>query len=80
MVDFKLTAYPSGGMAGKLTKLAAAGGDHEGVPVTIKGTLEKPIIVADVSAGTHNMAGKAAKGAASSTAHSIGRLFGKKKQ
>jgi AsmA protein len=78
MVDFKLTAYPSGGMAGKLTKLAATGGGNEGVPVTIKGTLEKPIIVADVSAG-HTMAAEAAKGVASSTAHSIGKIFGKKK-
>ena len=78
VMDFKLTAYPSSGMAGTLTKMAASGGEGSGgVPVTITGTLEKPVIVADVSAGA-SMAGAAAKGAASSAAHSIGKFFGKK--
>jgi AsmA protein len=77
VLDLKLHAFPSSGMAGTLTKMAAAGGKHDGVPVTVTGTLDKPVIVADVSAGT-SMAGAAAKGAASSAAHSIGKFFGKK--
>ncbi len=77
VVDLKLTAYPSSGMAGTMTKMAASGGGSKGVPVAVTGPLEKPVIVADASAGA-SMAGAAAKGAASSAAHSIGKFFGKK--
>jgi AsmA protein len=78
VVAMKLIAYPSSGMAGTLTRMAAAGGSHDGVPVAVSGTVEKPVIDADVSTGAHSMAGAAAKGAASSAAHSIGKFFGKK--
>jgi AsmA protein len=78
VLNLKLTAQPSSGVAGTLTKMAASGGESsKGVPVAITGTLEKPVIVADVSSGA-SMAGAAAKGAASSAAHSIGKFFGKK--
>jgi AsmA protein len=79
LLDFKLTAYPSSGVAGKLTKMASSGGGAQGVPVTVTGTVEKPILTADAGSGAH-MAGAAAKGVASSTAHSIGKIFGKKQK
>jgi AsmA protein len=78
-LDFKLLAHPSGGMAGALTKMAAAGGGNPDVPITIKGTVETPVFVTDTSAGAHNVAAQAAKGAAAASAHSISKLFRKKK-
>jgi AsmA protein len=78
-LDFKMMSYPTGGMAGSLTKMASVGTGKGGIPVAIVGTIQKPVIVPNVGAAARSIAGQTVKGAVSVSVHAVGNLFTKKK-
>jgi len=73
-LSFAVQSYPTSGMAGRLQRMSSVGGSKGYVPMTITGTVEKPVFTADVHATTRIMASQTAKG----VEHAIGNLFKKK--
>jgi hypothetical protein len=84
--NFKMLANLHGGMAGGLSKVAAAGSGSSGIPFAVEGTTSDPKIVPEVGGVAGNVATGAAKGVAGGAtgyatvpAKAVGRLFGDKR-
>jgi AsmA protein len=91
---FKMLANLSGGMAGSLSSVVAAGSGKGGIPFAIQGTTSDPHFSADIAGVAGSLAAGAAKdvmsgkipaipgvpGGANSPANALGGLFGKKKK
>ncbi len=80
VMNYTVLAYPTGGMAGKLTKMATVGTGNGRIPVTVTGTIENPIITPDVKASAKILASETAKGAVSVPVHAVGGFFSRKKE
>ncbi len=78
VMNYTVLAYPTGGMAGKLTKMATVGSGNGRIPVTVTGTIENPIITPDVKASAKILASETAKGAVSVPVHAVGGFFSRK--
>lgn len=79
-LHYVIQSYPTSGMAGKLTKMASVGSGKGFIPVTIVGTVERPVFVVDTKAAEHILASQTAKGVTSATGHAISGVFSKKKK
>ncbi|WP_058187875.1 AsmA family protein [Terracidiphilus gabretensis] len=79
-LHYVIQSYPSSGVAGGLTKMASVGSGQGYIPVTIVGTVEKPIYVVDTKAAAHILVKQTAKGVVSATGNAISGLFKKKKK
>ncbi len=78
VMNYTVLAYPTGGMAGKLTKMATVGSGNGRIPITVTGTIENPIITPDVKASAKILASETAKGAVSVPVHAVGGFFSRK--
>ncbi len=79
VMNYNVLAYPTGGMAGKLTRMASVGTGQGRIPVTVTGTIENPIITPDVGASAKILAGQTAKGLVSVPVKAVGGFFSRKK-
>jgi AsmA protein len=77
-LHYVLRSYPQSGLAGGMTKMATVGSGNGYVPVTIVGTVEKPVFEVDTKAAAGIMVKQTAKGVVSATGHAITGLFKKK--
>ena len=82
---FKMLANLSGGMAGGLSKVAAAGSGKSGVPFAIEGTTSDPHFVPEIGGVAGSVAAGAVKGVAGNVpsvatapTKAVGGLLGKK--
>ena len=78
-LHYVLQSYPTSGVAGGLTKMASVGSGNGYIPVTIVGTVEKPVFQVDTKAAAGIMVKQTAKGVVSATGNAISGLFKKKK-
>ncbi|HEX4319471.1 MAG TPA: AsmA family protein [Acidobacteriaceae bacterium] len=77
-LHYEILSYPSSGIAGDLIKMSNVGSGKGAIPITIQGTVERPIYVADTKGAARSIVGQTAKGVVSATGHAISGLFKKK--
>lgn len=75
-LHYVIQSYPTSGVAGGMTKMASVGSGNGYIPVTIVGTVEKPVFVVDTKGAAKIIVSQTAKGVASA----ISGLFKKKKK
>ena len=77
-LHYDILSYPTSGIAGGLVKMANVGDGKGAIPVTIEGTVEKPIFVTDTKAAAKSIVGQTAKGIVSQAGNVFSGLFKKK--
>jgi AsmA protein len=77
-LHYEILSYPTSGVAGSLIKMANVGEGKGAIPVTIEGTVAKPIFVTDTKAAAKSIVGQTAKGVVSNAKQAISGLFKKK--